>query len=128
MPALSVPTVDMQRVVRAKMDAGTYRVVSGDVLELSMPVVLQVLVTELPDFRDKIAPYLCRVGDNGVITLPMVGDIQAVGKTLPEIESAIIDAYYPVYTKTRPSVVARVAEYKMHKVSIIGAVQKPWLV
>jgi protein involved in polysaccharide export with SLBB domain len=119
------PAVDMQRVVRAKMEAGPYRVVPGDVLELSMPIVLQVLVTEVPDFPDKIAPYLCRVGDDGLIVLPMVGQIQAAGKTLPQIESAIINAYYPTYTRTRPSVIARVAEYKTHKVAISGAVQKP---
>lgn len=121
----SGPTVDMQSVVGTKMDMGPYRVMSGDVLELSMPIVLQVPVTELPDFRDKIAPYLCRVNDSGIITLPMVGEIHVMGKTLPEIESAIIDAYYPTYTRTRPSVIARVAEYKTHKASITGAVQKP---
>jgi len=119
------PTVDMQRIVRAKMEVGAYRIVPGDVLELNMPIILQVLVTEAPDFPDKIAPYLCRIRDNGTIVLPMAGEIKAAGKTLAEIELAIIDAYYPTYTKTRPSVIARVAEYKTHKISITGAVQNP---
>lgn len=123
----SGPVVDMERVVGAKIEAGPYRVVSGDVLELSMPIVLQAIVTEVPDFPDKIAPYLCRVGDDGVIVLPMVGQIQAAGKTLPEIESVIIDAYYPTYTRMRPSVIARVAEYKTYKATITGAVGKPGL-
>jgi protein involved in polysaccharide export with SLBB domain len=121
----SVPAVDMQRVARAKMEVGAYRVVPGDVLELNMPIVLQVLVTKAPDFPDQIVPYLCRVRDNGAIVLPMAGEIQAAGKTLAEIESAVIDAYYPTYTKTPPSVIARVAEYKTHKASITGAVQNP---
>jgi len=121
----SVPTVDMQRVARAKMEVGTYRIVPGDVLELNMPIILQFLVTEAPDFPDKIAPYLCRVLDNGTIVLPMAGEIRAAGKTLAEIELAIIDAYYPTYARTRPSVIARVTEYKTHKVSITGAVQNP---
>jgi protein involved in polysaccharide export with SLBB domain len=123
----SAPSMDFGSLVRAKMGGGPYHAVSGDVLELSIPVALQVPVNELPDFRDKIAPYLCRVSDSGVITLPMVGEIQVAGKTLPEIESAIIDAYYPTYIRTRPSVIARVAEYKTHKTYITGAVQKPGL-
>jgi len=121
----SVPTVDMQRVARAKMEVGPYRIVPGDVLELNMPIILQVLVTEAPDFPDKIGPYLCRVRDNGTIVLPMAGEIKAAGKTLAEIELAIIDAYYPTYTRTRPSVIARVVEYKTHKISITGAVKEP---
>jgi protein involved in polysaccharide export with SLBB domain len=121
----SAPTIDMQRVARARLEVGAYHTVPGDVLELNMPIVLQVLVTEAPDFPDKIAPYLCRVRDNGTIDLPMAGEIKAAGKTLAEIESAIIDAYYPTYSKTRPSVIARIAEYKTHKISITGAVKEP---
>jgi protein involved in polysaccharide export with SLBB domain len=124
-PSVPAVDIDMERVLRAKMDAGPYRVVSGDVLELTMPIVLQVLVPELPDLRDKDAPYSCRVSDNGTITLPMIGEIHVVEKTLPEVESAIIDAYYPTYAITRPSVIARVAEHKTYKASITGAVQKP---
>ncbi|MCJ7654061.1 MAG: SLBB domain-containing protein [Dehalococcoidia bacterium] len=123
----SGPTVDIERIVKAKIELGPYRIVPGDVLELSMPIVLQVIVTQVPDFPDKIAPYQCRVRDDSTISLPMVGEIRAAGRTCSEIESAIVDAYYPTYTRTQPAVVARVAEYKTHKVSITGAVQKPGL-
>jgi len=122
------PTVDMDRLVRAKMGGGSYRVVPGDVLELTMPTILQVVTAErmeLPEGVSPFTPYLCRVSESGSITLPIVGQIEVAGKSLAEIESAIIDAYHPKYIGDRPSVLARVAEYKTASVSISGAVTKP---
>jgi protein involved in polysaccharide export with SLBB domain len=54
-----------------------------------------------------------------------VGQIKVAGKTLSQIESDITDAYHPEYVIIRPTVFARVLEYKTAKVSITGAVQKP---
>lgn len=122
------PTVDLNRLVRARRDGGLYRVVLGDVLELTMPTILQVVTAErleLPERVSPFTPYLCRVGESGSITLPIVGQIEVAGKSLAEIESAIIDAYHPKYIGDRPSVLARVAEYKMATISISGAVTKP---
>lgn len=119
------PTVDMDRLARARIGGGAYRVVPGDVLELTMPAILQVVTAEVPGTTEEFTPYVCRVSESGVITLPVVGKIEAAGKTLAQIESAVIDAYYPKYTPTRPSVFARVLEYKNAKVSITGAVEDP---
>lgn len=124
----SSPAVDMDRLVKAKIARGSYRVVPGEVLELTMPTILQIVTASEPAYSDRIAPiapYVCRVSETGTITLPVVGEIKAAGKTLAEIESAVINAYYPKYAVTRPSVFARVLEYKTAKVSITGAVQKP---
>jgi protein involved in polysaccharide export with SLBB domain len=119
------PRVDMDRLVRAKIGGGAYRVVPGDVLELTMPTILQVVTAEEPKIPEQSTPYVCRVSDRGAITLPIVGEIKAGQRSLAEIESAIIDAYYPKYAVTRPSVFARVLEYKTAKVSVTGAVEKP---
>jgi protein involved in polysaccharide export with SLBB domain len=124
----SSPAVDMDRLVKAKIARGSYRVVPDEVLELTMPTILQIVTASEPAYSDRIAPiapYVCRVSETGTITLPVVGEIKAAGKTLAEIESAVINAYYPKYAVTRPSVFARVLEYKTAKVSITGAVQKP---
>jgi protein involved in polysaccharide export with SLBB domain len=123
--ALPQPVVDLDRLVKAKIGGGPYHVLSGDVLELTMPYILQVVVTDESVGGDKNTVYICRVSDGGTITLPIVGQIDVDGKTLAQIESAIIDAYYPKYALTVPSVLARVLEYKTAKVSISGAVQKP---
>ena len=119
--------VDMGRLARAKMGPGAYRVVPDDVLELTMPTILRVVTAERPEVPEQVSPYVCRVSESGTITLPIVGEIEAAQKSLAEIESAIIKAYYPKYAVTRPSVFARILEYKTAKVSITGAVEKPGL-
>ena len=119
------PSVDVDRLLKARMGGGAYRVVPGEVLELTMPTILQVVTAEESAISDKTVPFACRVSETGTITLPVVGEVEAAGKTLVEIELAVIDAYHPKYTVTRPPVFARVLEYKTARVSISGAVQKP---
>lgn len=119
------PTVDMDRMARAKIGGGPYRVAPGDVLELTMPAILQIATAEAPGTTEEFTPYVCRVSESGVITLTIVGRIEVAGKTLSQIESAVIDAYYPKYAVTPPSVFARILEYKTAKVSITGAVENP---
>ena len=118
------PQVDHDKLVRAKIPVGPYRVVAGDVLELQIPLVMQAVGAEIPE---RTEPHLTRVARAGTISLPIVGKIQAVGKTLAQIESAVVDAYYPQYVKKLPSVVARVSEYQTASVTIVGAVQNPGL-
>jgi polysaccharide export outer membrane protein len=57
--------------------------------------------------------------------MPVVGQIQVAGKTIPEIESAISNAYYPVYARTYPSVLVRLSEAQRQKITILGAVVRP---
>lgn len=118
-------TIDESSLMSAKISGAPYRVVSNEVLELTMPSILQVITTEESIDTTTTAPYICRISENGTITLPVIGEIEVVGKTLAQIESLVIEAYYPEYTVTRPSVFARVLEYDMAKVSISGAVQNP---
>lgn len=119
------PSVDMDRLVKARIGGGEYHIVPGDVLELTMPLILQVVTAEGGERFEQTTPYICRVHETGAITLPIIGQIEVAGRTLSEIESDVIDEYYPEYVITRPSVFARVLEYKTAKVSITGAVQKP---
>lgn len=119
------PSVDMNRLISAKIGGGPHRVVSGEVLELTMPSILQVVTAEEPEITGKMAPYICRISKAGTITLPVVGEIKVEGKTLAEIESAVTDVYHPEYTVTRPSVFARILEYKTADISVTGAVNKP---
>lgn len=121
------PIVDMGRLVRAEIGGGAYRIVPDDVLELTMPTILRIVTAESPEVPEQVTPYVCRISERGTITLPVVGEIEVGEKSLAEIESAIIDMYYPRYAVTRPSVFARVLEYKTAKVSITGAVKKPGL-
>ena len=116
------PAVDRSQLVRARMPAGPYRVIAGDVLQLQMPTVMQAVAAEKPE---QVEPHLCRVTQTGTISLPIIGAIPAAGKTLSEIEQDVVAAYYPKYVKNLPSVVAGVAEYHTVAVSVVGAVERP---
>ncbi len=122
-PALT-PTVDAARLEWANI-GGPYRAVKGDALELTMPAILRAVAAEEAAGPDRTTPYVCRVNENGTITLPRAGDIEAEGKTLAQIESLIVGAYYPKYVVNRPSVFARVIDYSTSRVTIAGAVTRP---
>lgn len=123
--ASPIRSIDTERMVRAKIGGGPYRVVTGDAIELTMPAVVRFISAKEMSVNTTVTPYISRVNPSGSITLPIVGDIAAAGRTLPEIESDIIDAYYPKHVVTRPSVFARVLDYKTSRVSVSGAVVTP---
>ena len=120
------PTEQMDRLIKAKTRRGGYRVMPGEVLELTMPAILQVVTAEEGGLVGEVAPYMCRVSEMGTITLPVVGEIQVVGMTLTQVETAVIDAYYPKYAVSRPSVFARLEErVEQLLFTVIGLVNRP---
>lgn len=103
-----------------------HHILAGEALELTMPAILQVVTTEEPTGSEMAAPYICRVSEGGTISLPVVGEIEAAGKTLAQVESAVIDAYYPKYAVTRPSVFVKlVEELEQPPFTVIGLVSSP---
>lgn len=116
---------DVEKIVKARIGGGPYRVVSDDVLELTMPAILQIVTAEESLDIESNVPYVCRVAEDGRITLPVVGKLEVAGKTLAQIESQIVDQYHPKYTVSRPSVFVKVLEYRTIRVSVTGAVNKP---
>jgi len=120
------PEVDINRLVKAKIGTGPYRVVPNDLLELQIPTILRLDNVDQLNSSELLNPYLCRNYEDGTITLPIIGKVRVTGKTLAEIETIITNAYYPRwYSVKRPSIVARVAKYHTVKVSIVGAVENP---
>ena len=119
------PVIDFEQLVETKIDSSSYRVREEEVIEITMPAILRVVTTEEPFNVAQDNSYICRISENGTINLPVIGEIEVKGKTLAQIESAIIELYYPEYILTRPSVFAKIIEYKTSKVSIVGAVQNP---
>ncbi len=121
------PSVDMDRISRARMPVGPYRMAFGDVLELTMPLTL------FPDVPPGVAAIAgtatrrCRIDDMGSITLPDGRQISAVGRSLAEIESMVADAYHPQFVKSRPLVYAQVLEYRTRAVQVLGGVATPGL-
>ena len=119
------PAVDMERLVRAKILPGPYRVHIGDVLELTLPVMLYPDLPAVEEAGGGDVNHICRIDDAGMITLPDGRLVLAAGKSLGEIESLIVKAYYPNLVKTKPAIYARVLEYRTYRVQILGAVVTP---
>lgn len=119
------PSVDLDRIGRARMPAGPYRVTHGDVLQLTMPLTLFPGIPQGGAAVTGEATRRCRVSDAGVITVPDGRQIAVAGKSLSEIESAVVDAYHPEFVKTKPSVYAEVLEYRSQRVQILGSVTNP---
>ncbi|MGE5293705.1 MAG: SLBB domain-containing protein [Solirubrobacterales bacterium] len=120
--------VDMDRIERARLYTGPYRVVPGDVLEFTMaPMMQAVSAAELhavhtPARDDR--PYVSRINSRGAIILPALGELKVEGLSLVEIEERAAEAYQP-YVVQQPPIFARVLEYKTAKVYITGAVEEP---
>lgn len=116
--------VDPNQLMLASCRPGPYCVASGDLISLEMPEVLQAVYPDLPA-TSILAPFNCRVRNGGKIDLPLAGEVAVTGRTLEEVEALVKATYWPKYTAKRPAVVARVAEYRMIRVSVMGAVDKP---
>jgi len=120
------PVVDIDQLLIAKNNRGAYTVGAGDVLELQMPTILTAVSPKLYDNQQQqVMPYLCRVSDNGIITLPIIGQINVKGQTQAQIENEIATAYCPKYVVVQPSVVCNVKEYSLKSVTVVGAVTQP---
>jgi protein involved in polysaccharide export with SLBB domain len=126
--------VNVDDGMASKSHTGPYRVVPGDILEFQMPAILRVISSDLSEWlrpvyghRD-IEPYLVRVSETGIITLPIIGEIPVAGKTLAEIESSVIDAYFPKYVVNPPMVVCEVKKYQSENervFTVVGLVNHP---
>ena len=119
---------------KAESRLGPYRIVPGDLLELQLPAIVRVISSDVTDLVqaeldiNRSKPYSCRVNDAGDIILPIVGEMPVAGKTVAEVEAAIVEAYYPRYVVSVPMVVCEVSKYKNENervFTVLGLVQKP---
>jgi protein involved in polysaccharide export with SLBB domain len=116
---------DSEEQARSKYDS-VYRVTSGDVLELTMPVILQEVSWEWTKNRIKDEPYYCRVSEDGTIALPVVGIVPVSGMTRSEVEEAIVRAHYPKYIVRPPAIVCNISEHRDERTfAVMGLVREP---
>lgn len=90
--------------------AGQYRIGVDDLLSIS--------VWHQPDLSRSVP-----VRPDGMISLPLVGEMQAAGKTTPELEAAL-RASLGQYIRD-PELTVMVAQIRSQRVNIIGQVQHP---
>ena len=107
------------------IERNPYRVAANEVLELTMPAILQTVTAEDLSETEQTSIYRCRISEKGTITLPVVGEIEVAGKTLSEIESLIADSYYPEYSLERPNIFVRLEErLEAPLFSVLGLVNR----
>lgn len=118
-------TVDVDRLVRAKVPAGPYRVDSGDVLELELPATVYPDMLTAEGAPGAAVTHTCRVSAEGMITLPDGRQVQVADRSAGEIEQLIVATYYPSLVKTRPAVYVKVLDYYTYRLQVVGAVTTP---
>ncbi len=108
---------------------GPYRVIAGDVLEFTLPFMVErVEMAEEKNSFEKQKAYHCRVSSDGTISMPLLGQVFVEDLNLPDIEALLIKAYHPKYLVDRPAIVGKVIEYQKQSVTILGAVKEPGIV
>jgi polysaccharide biosynthesis/export protein len=91
--------------------AGTLRLGPNDLLEIT--------VFEAPELNRTV-----RVSGSGQISLPLLGELSASGRTPRELEVALEATLRQRYIRD-PHVSVEVSEMQSHAVSVVGAVTKP---
>jgi polysaccharide export outer membrane protein len=84
--------------------------------------LLKITVYDNPDLTTET-----RVSNDGKITFPLIGEVQANGSTAIELEKKIAHLLEDGYI-VKPQVSVFIEEYKSKKVSVLGEVAKPGLV
>lgn len=94
--------------------AADYRVGPGDVLDIT--------VYDNDDLKTKV-----RVSTNGAIVMPLLGQVEVDGLTVPEIAGRLTDLLADGYL-INPQVNVFVQEFRSKKVVILGQVRNPGLI
>ncbi len=120
-----LPEIDLDRLMASQARIQDYTIGRDDLLEVLLPSILVQRSTDVTSGSTLTHSHLTRVDDAGQVTLPIIESLPAEGKSLAELEAAIMAAYYPKYTIVKPSIVVRVPEHKTAQVSVTGAVNAP---
>ncbi len=84
--------------------------------------VLEVTVFKVPDLSKTF-----QVSETGTISFPLIGEIQAGGRTAREVEHALSKRLGEKYLQN-PQVAVLVKEHNSQRVTVDGAVRKPGVV
>ena len=93
------------------LDQQTYRIGSEDVLE--------IMVWKNPDLSREVS-----VRPDGKFSLPLLGEVMASGRTVPEV-TAEISKRLQVYYKEPPKVSVIVQQVNSYAIYIMGSVEQP---
>jgi polysaccharide biosynthesis/export protein len=120
-PRIGTHTVAVRLLVFALFLAGPARAQDDKAAPsvLSAEDVVRVEVVGRSDLSSQV-----RVDAKGLLTLPLVGSVQAAGRTPSEL-SADLSRRYSLIDRTITRVVVSVAEYRSQKIFVLGSVLLP---
>jgi polysaccharide biosynthesis/export protein len=81
--------------------------------------IIEVSVFKVPELT-----RTTQVGESGIVNLPLVGEVEAAGRTVQEIERELAQKLGAKYLQS-PQVSVTVKEYNSQRVTIEGAVKRP---
>ena len=81
-------------------------------------------LVELSVFKVPELTRTAQVGEGGAINLPLVGEVQAAGRTVQDLERELVQKLGAKYLQS-PQVSLVVKEYNSQRVTIEGAVRRP---
>ncbi|HNQ21952.1 MAG TPA: polysaccharide biosynthesis/export family protein [Phycisphaerae bacterium] len=116
-PAVEVPAGEPAETL-LEQRLGPYRVGPGDVLAVWLTGADQT--TSPPPLR-------VRVDRQGVVHLPLAGNVQVADRELPDVEAALFEAYVPAVLKDL-AVHVELIDPAATNVLVLGAVTSPGLV
>ena len=116
-PISNAQTLDLSKL--AGRTVATDRVVPGDVLEVTVSAGLS---------EEDSYPFKVRIDDRGVGKLPYIGELQLAGLELSEAEAEIGNLAIKNGVFTAPHVTVLMEQPKMHRVTVVGAVNEPGIV
>ncbi|SEK80238.1 polysaccharide export outer membrane protein [Pseudoxanthomonas sp. GM95] len=88
-----------------------YRIGAGD--------LIQIQVFQIEDLERQV-----RVDNEGMISLPLIGNFKAAGLTRTELENSITQAYGSKFLQD-PQVSVLIQEFTSQRITVSGAVSKP---
>ena len=65
-----------------------------------------------------------QVGDSGIISLPLVGDVKAGGRTAQSLEKELVARYGKQYVRA-PQIAISIKEFNSQRITLDGAFKKP---
>ena len=118
------PELDRDALLRSVPAPGPYRLDSGDVVELRGPRALFASDAQAAS-PSPFELHVARVDERGAIEVPLLGSVDARGRTLLELEQDVQSRSHPRFLVQKPAIVARIVDYERIAVHVVGAVERP---
>jgi len=118
---ISIPNTDTTEGNAPGNSAQSSGTLAGPNYVLGPEDVINIEVFNLPELSKTV-----RVANDGMVTLPLIGRVQAAGFTAEQLRKELADKWGENYLQD-PQVTVFVNEFKAKPVSVIGAVERPGL-